>query len=112
MQLIDLFLLGVFNTDVEYVVSSQNNVAQVRRGCTISELGRTFKYHIHVTVTVYHLSPVLNVVLQLDTDVVVDSLDEKIKRFLRWFQRNSCYEAHSDRQASYKSLFDNARKYF
>ena len=69
------------DTDKQDIISSNNNVTIVSCRLIVLVFSRTFKNYIHVIVTVYHLSPVLNMVLESDCNFLIYLLDQQIQRF-------------------------------
>ena len=65
-------------TYVEYVASTQNEISKVCARRVASVFGRSVQDDVHVAVAVYHLSSILDVVLQSDEDVSVQLLDQEV----------------------------------
>jgi len=74
-------LLARVNAYVEYVATAKYYVAVVCRGRITPVFGCPFKYDVHVAVSVYHSSPVLDIVFQSDVNFRVEFLNEQVKRF-------------------------------
>jgi len=73
---------GRVDTDVDYVVAADEDIAVVGDQTVMVVLLRALEHDVHVSVDPRHLPPVLAVPLEVDRYVAPDALDEYIKRLL------------------------------